>query len=215
MASTFIELDKKYIANIYNRLPIAVASGKGAKVFDAEGKEYIDCMAGIASVSLGHSNPKVLKAMKEQAKKIMHVSNWVYNENGATYAQKLVEACGIGGKAFFCNSGTEAVEAALKLARKATGKSGIIAMENAFHGRTMGALSLTFGEKYKRQFEPLLSGVKHVPFNDVGAVANALDETIGAVIVEPIQGEAGVIIPDEAYLKELRKLCDEKKVLLI
>jgi acetylornithine/succinyldiaminopimelate/putrescine aminotransferase len=156
----------------------------------------------------------MVETIKKQAATLMHTSNWLYTLPQIELAQKLTEITGMN-RSFITNDGTEAVEAAFKLARKATGKKEVIAMENAFHGRTMGSLSLTYGEKYKKPFEPLVPGTKSVPYANADALRDAITDDTAAVIVEPIQGEAGVIIPPEGYLKEVREITEERNVLLI
>ncbi|MCZ7393139.1 MAG: acetylornithine transaminase [Candidatus Methanoperedens sp.] len=202
-----------YIFNTYTRQPIAIKSARGAVVTDVDGKEYIDCVAGIAVNNVGHCHPSVVEAIKRQAEQLIHVSNLYYTEQQATLAEELVKITGMD-RVFFCNSGTEAVEGALKLARKASGKKEFIATENAFHGRTRGALSVTHKEKYRKPFEPLAPAV-FVPYNDAEAVRTAINEDTAGVILEPIQGEGGVIIPSDDYLREVRELCDETGTLLI
>ncbi len=204
---------EKYIFNTYTRQPVAIKKANGAVVTDVDGKEYIDCVAGIAVNNVGHCHPAVVEAIKKQAEQLIHVSNLYYTEQQALLAEELVNLTGME-KVFFCNSGTEAVEAALKLARKASGKKEFIAAEHAFHGRTRGALSVTHKEKYRKPFEPLAPAV-FVPYNDADAIREAINEDTAGVILEPIQGEAGVIIPSQDYLKEVREICDEKGTLLI
>ncbi|MBC7109623.1 MAG: acetylornithine transaminase [Archaeoglobi archaeon] len=198
----------------YNRLPVVLVRGSGALVWDIEGREYIDCVGGIAVNTVGHCHPYVVEAIKRQAEKLIHVSNLYYNELQPVLAKELSERSGMD-KFFFCNSGTEAVEASLKLARKKSGKREIIAARGSFHGRTMGALSVTSTEKYRKPFEPLVPGVKWVDYNDAEAIRRAIDENTAAVILEPVQGEGGVNVPSKEYLKEVREICDEKGVLLI
>ncbi len=209
-----IEKDKKYIAQTYSRLPVAFKEGKGALLWDTEGKEYIDCIAGIAVLNLGHSHPRIVEAIKEQASRLMHTSNLYYIDNQVALAEKLYKLSG-GYKSFFCNSGAEAVEAALKLARKYTGKKEIIAMKNSFHGRTLGALSATGQEKYKKDFEPLLPWFRHIEYGNLEALEKAVGRDTGAVILEPVQGEGGVIVPPEGYLKGVKEICEDKDILLI
>ncbi|MDP2841163.1 MAG: acetylornithine/succinylornithine family transaminase, partial [Candidatus Methanoperedens sp.] len=204
---------EKYIFNTYTRQPIAIKKASGAVVTDVNGKDYIDCVAGIAVNNVGHCHPTVVDAIKRQAEQLIHVSNLYYTENQAVLAEELVNLTGID-RVFFCNSGAEAVEGALKLARKASGKKEFIATENAFHGRTRGALSVTHKEKYRKPFEPLAPAV-FVPYNDADAIRNAINENTAGVILEPIQGEGGVIIPSDGYLKEVREMCDETGTLLI
>ncbi len=204
---------EKYIFSTYTRQPIAIKKASGAVVTDVNGKKYIDCVAGIAVNNVGHCHPSVVNAIKKQAEKLMHVSNLYYTENQALLAEELIALTGMN-KVFFCNSGAEAVEGALKLARKASGKKEFIATENAFHGRTRGALSVTHKEKYRKPFEPLAPAV-FVPYNDADAIRKAISEDTAGVILEPIQGEAGVIIPSNGYLKEVREICYETGTLLI
>jgi acetylornithine/N-succinyldiaminopimelate aminotransferase len=203
----------KYIFNTYTRQPIAIKKAYGAVVTDVNGKEYIDCVAGIAVNNVGHCHPAVVEAIKQQAEELIHVSNLYYTEQQALLAEELVNLTEIE-RVFFCNSGTEAVEGALKLARKATGKKEFIAAEHAFHGRTRGALSVTHKEKYRKPFEPLAPAV-FVPYNDASAIRAAITEDTAGVILEPVQGEAGVIIPSDGYLREVREICDETGTLLI
>ncbi len=204
---------EKYIFNTYTRQPIAIKSARGAIVTDVNGKEYIDCVAGIAVNNVGHCHHVVVEAIKRQAEQLMHVSNLYYIEQQAELAEELAGITKME-RVFFCNSGAEAVEGALKLARKATGNKEFIATENAFHGRTRGALSVTHKEKYRKPFEPLAPAV-FVPYNDAEAVRKAINGGTAGVILEPIQGEGGVIIPSNNYLKEVREVCDENDVLLI
>jgi len=209
-----INLDKKYVMQTYGRYPLALKEGKGALVTDFEGKTYIDCFAGIAVNNVGHSHPKVVEAICNQAKKLIHTSNLYYTEPQVELA-KLLADISVHDKSFFCNSGAEANEGAVKLARKFTGKGEIIAMENSFHGRTLAMITATGQHKYKKGFEPLPEGFKHVNYGDVEAVADSITDNTAAVLVEPIQGEGGVIVPPEGYLKDLKKLCKENDVLLI
>ncbi len=203
----------KYIFNTYTRQPIAIKKAYGAVVTDVNGKEYIDCVAGIAVNNVGHCHPAVVEAIKQQAEELIHVSNLYYTEQQGLLAEELVNLTEMD-RVFFCNSGTEAVEGALKLARKATGKKEFIAAEHAFHGRTRGALSVTHKEKYRKPFEPLAPAV-FVPYNDADAIRAAITEDTAGVILEPVQGEAGVIIPSDGYLREVREICDETGTLLI
>ncbi|MCZ7385563.1 MAG: acetylornithine transaminase [Candidatus Methanoperedens sp.] len=204
---------EKYVFQTYTRQPIAIKKACGAVVTDVNGKEYIDCVAGIAVNNVGHCHPAVVDAIKRQAEQLIHVSNLYYTENQALLAEELSKLTMLD-RVFFCNSGTEAVEGALKLARKASGKKEFIATEHAFHGRTRGALSVTHKEKYRKPFEPLAPAV-FVPYNDADAISATINENTAGVILEPIQGEGGVIIPSDGYLKEVRKICDEKDTLLI
>lgn len=211
---TVVQKDAKYVMQNYGRQPLVLESGSGCMVRDIDGNEYIDCVAGIAVNNVGHSHPKLVEAIKKQAEKLMHVSNIYYTVPQAELAEKLVQLTGMS-RVFFCNSGTEAVEAAMKLARAKTGKTEFVAVEHAFHGRTMGALSLTYKEMYRAPFKPLVQEEKFVPSNDAQAVADAITGKTAAVIVEPIQGEGGINIHSDAYLKEVRKICDDTGTLLI
>lgn len=215
-----IEQSSKYICFTYNRYPLVLAKGKGCKVWDVDGKEYLDFVAGLAVLNLGHCHPGVVAAIKEQAEKLIHVSNYYHNEPMIKLARLLCENS-FAEKVFFCNSGAEANEAAIKLARKyakenmGAGKFEIITMQKSFHGRTMATITATGQERFHKGFEPLLPGFKYVPYNDLKAVGNALTENTCAIMLEPVQGEGGVNVPSRGYIQGLRKLCDEKGLLLI
>ncbi len=210
-------LDRQYHLQTYNRFPIAFSHGKGARVWDVEGKEYIDALAGIAVNSLGHGHPAVVSAVREQAEKLMHISNYFVSEPQVRLAQLLVEISGMD-RVFFSNSGTESIEGAFKFARKsahARGRGGgIISMERSFHGRTLAAIA-TGGERMQRGFGPMPPGFTRVPFNDLAAVEAAITDDTAAVVVEPVQGEGGIHVADAAFLSGLRALCDRTGVLLI
>jgi len=208
------KLESMVYANTFNRLPVAIKKGRGMYLYDVNNRRYLDMFAGIAVNSLGHCHPEVVKTIREQSKILIHTSNWFYTLPQLELAQLLVKITGLK-RAFITNDGTEAVETAIKLARKTTGKGEIIAMKNAFHGRTLGALSLTWGERYRKPFLPLVPEMKFVEYNDVDALERSITDKTAAVIVEPIQGESGVIIPDDNYLKEVRELTEEREVLLI
>ena len=213
-------LSEKYVAHTYARYPLLLVRGKGTRVWDLEGEEYLDFVSGLAVCNLGHCHPKVVKAIQDQAEKLIHVSNFYYIEPQIQLALLLCKHS-FADKVFFCNSGAEANEGALKLARKFAKEKAekdryeIITMERSFHGRTLATLTATGQEKFHKGYEPLMPGFKYVPFNDMGAVKNAIDPKTCAVMVEPIQGEGGVNCPSEGYLKALREICDEKKLLLI
>jgi acetylornithine/N-succinyldiaminopimelate aminotransferase len=209
-----MRLDKEYVMQTYGRQPIAIKKGNGAVVWDMEGKSYIDCLAGIAVNNVGHAHPKVVEAICKQAKRLIHTSNLYYTQEQVELAKLLVEVSPHD-LAFFCNSGAEAVEGSIKLARKYTGKGDIISMKNSFHGRTLTALSATGQEKYQKGFGPLAGGFKHVPYGDIKAVEDNISENTAAVLVEPVQGEGGVIMPPCDYLKDLKNLCWENNILLI
>jgi len=215
LADTIFELDSRYHAGVYTRLKICLVRGKGATVWDSEGRRYLDCVAGIAVNNVGHCHPKVVRALRRQAGRLMHCSNLYYNEPQARLAEKLVGMLPAGlDKVFFCNSGTEAVEAALKLIRRASGRPGILAAKGSFHGRTMGSLSVTGQSKYREPFEPLLPGVRFVDYGDQDQIASAIDDSVGGVILEPVQGEGGIILPNPGYLSAVRRLCTEAGIIL-
>ena len=203
------------IQNNYGTPGIALVKGKGIVVTDADGKNYLDFLGGIATNILGHAHPVITKAVSTQIAILSHVSNFYAHPNVVELAEKLVAMTGShSGKVFFCQSGAEANEAAFKLSRK-TGRVRVVAAQGAFHGRTMGALSLT-GQPAKREaFLPLIKGVKHVPYGDIAAMRKAVTKKTAMVIIEPIMGEAGVVVPPQGYLQELRELCDDKGALLV
>ncbi len=203
------------VQNNYGTPSIALVKGKGIVVTDANGKQYLDFLGGIATSVLGHAHPAIVKAVTKQVSTLSHVSNFYAHPNAIELAEKLTSMTGDkNAKVFFCQSGAEANEAALKLSRR-TGKVRVVAAQGAFHGRTMGALSLT-GQPSKREpFLPLIKGVKHVPYGDIEAMRKAVTKKTAMVIIEPIMGEAGVIVPPADYLKQLRALCDDKGALLV
>ena len=214
--------NKKYLnrwdsslQNNYGKPAITLVKGKGIVVTDADGKSYLDFLGGIATSILGHAHPAIVKAVTKQVSTLSHVSNFYAHPNAIELAEKLIVMTGDkGAKVFFCQSGAEANEAALKLSRR-TGKMRVVAAQGAFHGRTMGALSLT-GQPSKREpFLPLIKGVKHVPYGDIDAIRKAVSKKTAMVIIEPIMGEAGVIVPPADYLQELRLLCDKNGALLV
>lgn len=201
--------------NTYRRWPVEFARGEGSRLFDTEGREYIDLVAGIAVMSVGHGHPRVVEAMTHQAGELVHVSNLYETGPQQRLAQRLGELSS-GMSSFFCNSGAESIECALKLARKwGGGRSRIIAADGSFHGRTFGALAATGQPAKRAAFEPNLPGITHVPYGDGDALQRALGDDVCAVVLEPIQGEAGVVIPPDGYLAAVGKLCDEVDVLLI
>ena len=215
-----IKLTNKYVAKNYGRYPIGLVRGKGTAVWDASGKKYIDFVAGLAVDNLGHCPPTVVKAIRKQAGKLLHVSNLYHIEPQSQLASELTRLT-FADKFFFCNSGTEANEAAIKLARRWFYDNGqskryeIITMNDSFHGRTMASLSATAQKKIHTGFTPLLPGFKYVPFNNIAALKKTLTKKTCAVLIEPIQGEGGVNLAQETYLKTLRKICNEKGILLI
>ncbi len=214
-----IQLADKYLMNTYRRAPIAFASGKGVRLTDLDGKSYLDFVAGVAVSALGHSHPALVAAIQAQSARVIHASNLYQIPEQARVAQWLVEhsACD---RAFFCNSGAEAIEAAIKLARKfgkqqGPGKYEIIVADHSFHGRTLAALAATAQPKYQHGFEPLPAGFITVPFNDLGALRAAITPMTCAVMLEPVQGEGGVNLARPPYLQGVRRLCDERGLLLI
>ena len=206
---------QRVIQDNYGTPSIELVSGKGSIVKDANGASYIDFLAGIATNVLGHGHPAIVKAVTKQISTLGHVSNFYAHPNVLELAEKLQKMTGDkSARTFFCNSGAEANEAALKLSRK-TGKFRVVATQEAFHGRTMGALSLTGQPSKRNPFKPLLKGIKHVPFGDSAAMKRAINKKTAMVIVEPIMGEAGVIVPPADYLKSLRQYCDDNGALLV
>lgn len=216
----YMERAEQVILHTYNRFQIVLEKGRGVRLYDAQGKEYLDFAAGIAVFALGYNNPEYTQALKDQIDKLIHTSNLYYNIPMVEAAEKLVKASGLS-KVFFTNSGTEAVEGAIKTARKyAYLKDGctdheIIAMEHSFHGRSLGALSVTGNTRYQEPFKPLIGGVKFARFNDLESVkAQITDKTCG-IILETVQGEGGIYPADPEFLQGLRQICDEKDILLI
>mgnify|MGYP003650374284 FL=1 len=209
--------DKENYLPTFNRFPLAFIKGKGSRLWDADGKEYIDLLAGIAVNNVGHCHPKVVKAIQEQSAQLMHISNFFVSPQQVALSELLVKISGLD-RVFLTNSGAESVEGAIKIARRYAHKhergGEIISMHNSFHGRTLATIA-TGQEKYQQGFGPIPTGFAQVPFNDLAAIEAAIDAETAAVIVEPIQGEGGVVPAEKAYLEELRNLCDEKGILLI
>jgi acetylornithine/N-succinyldiaminopimelate aminotransferase len=220
MTEALMQTADSVIAATYKRFPIVLARGEGCVVWDTDGRRYTDFVAGIAVCNLGHAHPRIAEAVARQAKTLVHVSNLYYTIPQTHLAEMLV-ANSFADRVFFGNSGAEANEAAIKLARKYFQDKGeseryrIVSMERSFHGRTMATLSATGQDKIKKGFDPVLSGFSFVPFNDIDALAEAVDERTCAVMLEPIQGEGGIRSPDPDYLKKVRALCDERGVLMI
>jgi len=218
--SEIIDKANKVIARTYNRFPIVITKGRGCTLWDSDGRAYTDFVAGIAVCNLGHAHPRVAKALSKQAETLFHVSNLYYTVPQTELASWLVNNS-FADRVFFCNSGAEANEAAIKLVRKyfndkgEEGRCRIIAMEKSFHGRTMATLSATGQEKMRKGFEPVLNGFDFVPFNDIEALQSKIDPSTCAVLIEPIQGEGGVRCPAPEYLKGVRQICDETGTLLI
>jgi acetylornithine/LysW-gamma-L-lysine aminotransferase len=211
-----ISLEDSHTSGAYPKRPIALVRGQGARVWDADGREYIDCLAGHGVASLGHCHPAVTTAIQEQAGLLVTCSEILYNDQRAALLAELADRVpGDLSRAFLCNSGAEAVEGAIKIARLFTGRPGVVATMRGFHGRTLGALSATWKQKYREPFSPLVPGFSHVPFNDLEAMTEHVTEDTAAVLVEVVQGEGGVRLGDVDYFRGLRRLCDERGVLLI
>ena len=219
-ANEIMEKAENYVLHTYNRYPVVLDHGKGVRLYDVEGKEYLDFAAGIAVFALGYGNEMYDQTLKDQIDRLIHTSNLYYNEPMADAAEKLVKASGMD-KVFFTNSGTEAIEGALKAARKyAYLRDGhndheIIAMNHSFHGRSMGALSVTGNTHYQDPFRPLIGGIRFANFNDLESVKAQVTEKTCAIILETVQGEGGIYPADPEFLKGVRALCDEKDILLI
>src|SRR5574341_432764 len=214
-----VELEEKYFLPVSKRQQVTLVRGEGTNVWDMHGKKYLDFVAGIAAVSLGHCHPEVVKAIERQSMELMHTSNYYYTLPQVKLAQLLCEGSGLD-KVFFCNSGAEAVEGCIKIARKwgkesRDGAFEIIVAEGAFHGRTMATVTAAGTEKYREPFAPLLPGIVRVPFNDLPAIKKATTGKTAAVLLEQIQGEGGVNVPDDDYLPGVRKWCDEAGILLL
>ena len=208
------QLEKEHVMQTYSRFNLVVDHGKGCYIYDKDGKKYLDFLGGLATCTVGHGNKEVAKAIFEQAKNLLNITNLYYTEPQVILAEKLSKLSGLQ-KCFFCNSGTEANEAAIKLAKKVSGKKKFIAFEHCFHGRTTGSLAATWKEKYKEPFKPLMPELIFVEYDNVEALKKAISSDIAAVIIEPIQGEAGIIIPAQGYLKKVKEICEKNKVLLI
>ncbi|MCS6767576.1 MAG: aspartate aminotransferase family protein [Candidatus Nitrosocaldus sp.] len=214
--------EDSYLANVFQRYPVELVRGKGAYVWDSTGKEYIDFMAGYGVALVGHCNERIVSAIKAQAERLITCHCSCYNDVRLELLRRLVSVAPKGlNKVFFCNSGAEACEAAMKIARRYTKRHGIVAATNSFHGKTMGALSVTHASKYRDPFKPLLDGVHFVPYGNAERLEALLEEdgsagkSIGAVILEPIQGEGGINVPEDGYLPRVREICDRYGVLLI
>ena len=215
-----VELEQKYLLNTYARYPVALARGKGVYLFDVDGRRYLDFLSGLGVNALGHAHPRIVKVIRGQAAKVIHLSNLYYNEYQGQLAEKLCQKAGLE-RAFFTNSGTEAIEGAIKLVRAAghatagPQKTTLIALENSFHGRTMGALALTAQDKYRKGFDPMLEGVNFVPRNDVAALRVAMDDNVCGIVLEPIQGEGGIFSSSPEFLQACRQLADQHHAALV
>jgi len=208
--------EDQHMGNLYQRFPVTIEKGVKAHVWDTYGKEYIDCMGGYGVALVGHQNQKVNNAIKEQVDKIITVHSSLYNKTREEFLKKLI---GIAPKGLtqvhLNNSGAEAIEAAMKFARKFTGKKGMVAMKGSYHGKSFGALSLTFNPKYRKAFSPLVEKVSFASFGDMESLRSVIDEDTAFIILEPIQGESGIVVAPDGFLQDVRKLCDEKGILLI
>jgi acetylornithine/LysW-gamma-L-lysine aminotransferase len=209
------EAEALHSTGIYTKHPIALVRGQGALVWDRDGREYIDCMAGHGVANLGHAHPAVAQAIAEQAKRLITSHEAFYNDRRAAALERLASLSPGMDRVYLCNSGTEAVEGAIKFARLSTGRSGIVAAMRGFHGRTLGALSATWNRHYRGAFEPLVPGFRHVPFNNVAALQEAVSRETAAVLLEVVQGEGGVHVADPKYLKAAQRVCRENGALLI
>ena len=210
------EREDRYSLPVFPKRDLVLVRGRGALVWDDEGRRYIDCAAGVGVASVGHANPAVAEALAEQARTLVTCPGIFYNDKRARLVEKLAELAPPGlDRAFLCNSGTEAVEAAIKFARLSTGRSRVVAAMRGFHGRTLGALSATFKKEYREPFEPLVPGFSHVPFDNVEKLREAVTGDCAALLLEPVQGEGGVRIPRPDYLPEARRICDAAGALLV
>jgi acetylornithine/LysW-gamma-L-lysine aminotransferase len=210
------DIETRFMANVFSKKPVVLTKGKGALVWDINGKEYVDCSTSYGVALLGHCHPKVVAAVRAQAEQLITCHSCYYNDKRAEFVDKLIHITPTGlTKVFLSNSGAESVECAIKLARKYTGKPEIIALMGAFHGKTMGALSATWDKKYREPFMPLVPEFKHVAPDNPDKIREAISEKTAAVLMEPIRGEGGIRVPPEGYLQAVREICDEKHVLLI
>jgi len=208
--------EDQFMGNLYQRFPVTIEKGVGSHVWDINGKEYIDCMGGYGVALVGYQNQRVNNAIKEQVDKIITVHSSLYNKTREEFLKTLIGLAPKGlTQVHLNNSGAEAIEAAIKFARKFTGKKGMVAMKGSYHGKSFGALSLTFNPKYRKAFQPLVEKVSFASFGDIESLRSVIDEDTSFVILEPIQGESGIIVAPEGFLQEVRKLCDEKGILLI
>jgi acetylornithine/LysW-gamma-L-lysine aminotransferase len=213
-AQQYQELEDQYTSGLYTKRPLVIVRGEGARLWDADGGEYIDCAGGQGAANVGHANPQVARAIAEQAAALVSCPEMFYNDKRALLEERLCRLAGFP-RVFLCNSGAEAVEAALKFARLATGRTGFVATMRGFHGRTLGALSATWEKKYREPFEPLVPGFTHVPYNNLEALQGVISDATAALIVEVVQGEGGVTPAQADYLLDAQALCRERGALLI
>jgi acetylornithine/LysW-gamma-L-lysine aminotransferase len=214
-ANEIIEIENKHTSGVYAKQTLTIVRGQGASLFDADGVEYLDCSSGHGVANLGHAHPKIAEALYKQANTLITLFESFPNDQRAQLMEKITALVPGLDRVFFCNSGTEAVEAAFKFARISTGRKNFIAAMRAFHGRTYGALSATYNKKYREGFEPLLPGVSHVAYNNIEALEKAVNEETAAVILEVVQGEGGVYPATAEYIQAARRICDERGALLI
>ena len=208
--------EDQFMGNLYQRFPVTIERGEGAHVWDTNGKEYIDCMGGYGVALVGHQNQKVNDSIKKQVDKIITVHSSLYNNTRKEFLKILTGLAPKGlTQVHLNNSGAEAIEAAIKFARKFTGKKGMVAMKGSYHGKSFGALSITFNPKYKKSFKPLVEKVSFASFGDIESLREVIDEDTAFVILEPIQGESGINVAPDGFLQDVRKICDEKGILLI
>jgi len=208
--------EEQYLGNLYQRFPVTIEKGLGSHVWDTENNEYIDCMGGYGVALVGHRNERVVKAIKSQIDKVITVHSSFYNKTREEFLQSLIDIAPAGlSQVHLNNSGAESVEAGIKFARKFTGRKGMVAMKGSYHGKSMGALSLTFNPKYREAFKPLVDTVSFSPYGDIDALQTTVDKDTAFVILEPIQGESGIHVPPDEFLQNVRKICDENGSLLI
>ena len=214
-----VESEESFVGDLYQRFPVTISKGKGCKVWDTNNKEYLDCMGGYGVALVGHCNDRVIKAITTQARELITCHMSVYNNVRLNFLEKFSKIAPINlQKTFFTNSGTESVEAALKFSRKYTGKPGVLALNGSYHGKTFGSLSVTYNEKYRKSFLPLLDNIQFIPYSELNTTSEIVTKTnnkIGTVIVEPIQGETGIIMPPPDFLKDIRNICNENDLVLI
>lgn len=214
-SETIIAAEQQHTSGLYPKRQVAIVRGEGARLYDAEGRVFIDCVAGQGAANLGHSHPAVVAAIQAQAGRLISCPEIFYNDERAAYLGELAAALPFPARIFLCNSGAEAVEAGLKFARLLSGRQQVVATRRGFHGRTMGALSATWEPKYREPFEPLVPGFAHVPYGDAEDLAEAVTEQTAAVLLEPVQGEGGVRPAPPGYLAAARRICDERGALLL
>jgi acetylornithine/LysW-gamma-L-lysine aminotransferase len=216
---SFIANEENFVGSIYQRFPVNVSKGKGCILWDTGGKEYIDCMGGYGVALVGHCNNRVVNAIKKQAERLITCHMSLYNDTRLEFLNKLFTIVPQNlNKVFFSNSGTESIEAAIKFSRKYTKKKGIIALNGSYHGKTFGALSVTYNDKYRKSFLPLLDGVTFISYNDLDKLVDIInnpDNSIGTIIIEPVQGETGIIVPPNGFIKKIRSICNEHNLVLI